>query len=125
LLVIPANALVGLTGSNQNGYFGVTYGTTQGWADGAYLTPDTAGTTSGQLSTFAPAPATTAAPAPASGEVQAVANLNLRAGPGVDSAILTVVPRGGLMVLSGESINGDVAVNYNGVAGWVDAAYLG
>jgi uncharacterized protein YraI len=58
--------------------------------------------------------------------VIATANLNLRTGADSESDILTVVPRGTILLLTGEpETNGYVAVTYNGMSGWVDAAYLG
>ena len=118
LLVIPAAAEVSLTGAVEGGYLGVTFGTTQGWADAAYLS--TTVTAPDQLAGFAPAATAQ------TGEVMATANLNLRADAGPDSAILTVVPRGSTMVVTdGETVNGYVPVTYNGTSGWVDAAYLG
>lgn len=124
LLVIPAGGEVGLTGASDAGYLGVEYGGTIGWADAAYLTVADGATTApnGELAGFS---AEQAAPAGA-GEVQATANLNLRAGSGPDSAVLTVVPRGGVLVLTGEpETNGYVGVSYDGLTGWVDADFLG
>jgi uncharacterized protein YraI/uncharacterized protein YkwD len=130
LLVIPAGGQVSLTGASQDGYLGVTYGGSQGWADAAYLairdaSTATTTTTTGNLAGFS-----TNQDAPSAtgdvGEVMATANLNLRAGAGPGSDILTVVPRGSILLLSGEpESNGYVGVSYNGVSGWVDAAYLG
>jgi uncharacterized protein YkwD/uncharacterized protein YraI len=124
LLVIPAGGEVALTGVSDAGYLGVNYGGTQGWADGAYLAIADAGLAnpSGQLAGFSTGqPAATE-----TGEVMATANLNLRASAGPDGAILTVVPRGGVMVLTGDpQTNGYVGVSYNGTIGWVDANYLG
>ena len=135
LLVIPAGGLVELTGASQDGYLGVTYGGNQGWADAAYLaiqdgsTATTTTTTTGNLAGFSTnqsAPAANQTVPATTGEVMATANLNLRAGAGPGSEILTVVPRGSILILTGDpETNGYVGVNYNGIVGWVDAAYLG
>jgi uncharacterized protein YraI/uncharacterized protein YkwD len=121
LAVIPAGGVVGLTGAADAGYLGVTYGATEGWADAAYLMiSESVPAPSGQLAGF------TADQSAAAGQVIATANLNLRAGAGLDSAILTVVPRGSLLELTGQQeTNGYVAVSYNGITGWVDSGYLG
>lgn len=124
LLVIPAGGEVGLTGASDGGYLGVEYDGTVGWADAAYLMVADGATAApgGELAGFS---ADQTAPTGA-GEVQATANLNLRAGSGADSAILTVVPRGSILVLTGEpETNGYVGVTYNGLTGWVDADFLG
>lgn len=124
LLVIPAGGQVGLTGAADTGYLVVEYGGTVGWADAAYLAITDGATASptGDLAGFS---ADQTAPAGA-GEVMATANLNLRAGSGPDSAILTVVPRGGVLLLTGEpETNGYVGVSYDGLTGWVDADFLG
>lgn len=124
LLVIPVSGEVGLTGASDAGYLGVDYAGTVGWADAAYLTVADGATTTpnGDLSGFS---AEQTEPAGV-GEVQATANLNLRAGSGTDSAILTVVPRGGVLVLTSEpETNGYVGVSYDGLTGWVDADFLG
>lgn len=125
LLVIPAGGEVTLTGAADGGYLGVTYGNTQGWADAAYLIIEERASVPSPTSELAGFTSDQSAPSGAS-VVMATANLNLRAGAGPDSAILTVVPRGSTLELTGEpETNGYVGVSYNGIAGWVDADYLG
>jgi uncharacterized protein YraI len=50
---------------------------------------------------------------------------NLRSGPGVDSAVLTVLPLGAALSIDGPVENGFVPVTGNGVSGWVAADLLG
>lgn len=51
-------------------------------------------------------------------------DLNLRAGPGTDSAILTVMPAGSSVQTGGSADNGFYAVTFNGVSGYASGAYL-
>ena len=125
LLVIPAGGEVALTGATDAGYLGVTYRDTQGWADAAYLAIEESGSVPSPTGELAGFTAEQAAPGGA-GVVMATANLNLRAGAGPATDILTVVPRGSTLELTGEpETNGYVGVSYNGITGWVDAGYLG
>src|SRR5829696_2449309 len=50
---------------------------------------------------------------------------NLRSGPGVDSAVLTVLSPGAVLSIDGPAENGFVPVTGNGVSGWVAADLLG
>jgi murein DD-endopeptidase MepM/ murein hydrolase activator NlpD len=50
---------------------------------------------------------------------------NLRSGPGVDSAVLTVLPLGAALSIDGPVENGFVPVTGNGVSGWIAADLLG
>ncbi|MDQ3693695.1 MAG: SH3 domain-containing protein [Chloroflexota bacterium] len=124
LLTIPAGDDVALTGATDSGFIGVTYEGAQGWADAAYLAIAEAGpaSPSGELAGFATERTDPAQP----DQVIATANLNLRTGAGLGTAILTVVPRGSLMQLTSDPVtDGYVGVSYNGTTGWVDADFLG
>ena len=50
---------------------------------------------------------------------------NLRSGPGVDTAVLAVLPPGAPLSIDGPVENGFVPVTGNGVSGWVAAELLG
>jgi len=50
--------------------------------------------------------------------------LNLRAGPGTDTAILTVIPAGATVILSGSESAGFLPVQYEGQDGWAASANL-
>jgi uncharacterized protein YraI len=93
---MPAGAKVTLTGDETDGFFGVVYGGTFGWAYGAYLST-----------------------------VRTVSeNLNLRTGPSLDNRIILVMPAGAKVVLTGDEQNGFVPVSYDGTDGWAYSAYL-
>lgn len=51
--------------------------------------------------------------------------LNLRSGPSTSDEIITVMPDGAAVELTGESSNGFAAVVYNGMWGWAFAEFLG
>jgi uncharacterized protein YraI len=55
----------------------------------------------------------------------ATADLNLRAGPGYDNAVLLVIPAGAPLAPTGEWAQGFAGVTYEGTYGWVDASWLG
>lgn len=66
-----------------------------------------------------------AAPAAVPGEGYATTDLNLRAGPSFDDAVMLVIPGGAALSTTGEASNGFLGVVYNGQVGWADAAYVG
>jgi uncharacterized protein YkwD/uncharacterized protein YraI len=131
---IPAVALVTLTGQAQDGFLGVTYEGQQGWANAAYLA---VADVTGNAMLAQPAEPTTAATAgelaaaPAQPvqstvgmEAMATMNVNLRAQPSATAPVLTIVPAGSSVVLTGSQANGYVNVRFNGQAGWMDSQYV-
>ena len=50
---------------------------------------------------------------------------NLRSGPGLDTAVLTILPPGAPLSIDGQAENGFVPVTSNGVSGWVSTELLG
>lgn len=118
LAVMPDGAAVTLTGESGNGFLGVVYNGTSGFAFADYLS------TSGGGSAPAPAPET-----PPSGNVTGsatvnVSALNLRSGPGTSYGVVAVMPQGASVSLTGDSSNGFAGVIYNGASGWAFAEYL-
>ena len=71
-----------------------------------------------------PAPSPPIAVAAIGEPATATTDLNLRAGPSVDAAVLLVMPAGSVVTLAGDPSNGYVPVSYNGLAGWAATAYL-
>lgn len=131
---IPSVALVTLTGEAQDGFLRVVYEGQEGWADAAYL--EVADNTSGAVveqAQAAEAPTqtdnTAAAPAPnpnspVGAEAVATNNVNLRAQPSATAPILSVVPAGSAVTLTGSQANGYLNVRIAGQAGWIDSRYL-
>ncbi len=108
LAVMPGGARITVTGAGSNGYYPVVYNGTSGWAYGDWIKADGA------------APQT---PSDA-GMATVTEALNLRSGPSTSNKVITVMPAGALVTLTGEGRNGYVSVNYNGTSGWAYAAYL-
>jgi uncharacterized protein YkwD/uncharacterized protein YraI len=132
--IIPTVAAVTLTGEAQDGFLRVVYDGQEGWANAAYL--EVADTTAGavvQQAQVAEAPAqaenTALAPAPnpdspVGAEAIATNNVNLRAQPSATAPILSVVPAGSSVTLTGSQANGYLNVRTAGQAGWIDSRYL-
>ena len=105
LAVMPPGAEVSaLTEEPQNGFVRVRYGDLEGWASTAYLV------VGGE-----PMPGPTAT---------VREDLNLRAGPGFDYDVLTVMPAGAVVTVHDMAGDGFVRVTYEGIAGWAYGAYL-
>ena len=132
---IPAVAVVTLTGEAQDGFLRVIFDGQEGWADAAYLeVADVTGSGTTLLQTAeAPAPAESVDAAPAApsalatspgAEAMTTNNVNLRAQPSADAPILSIVPAGSPVTLTGSRANGYVNVRAAGQAGWIDAQYL-
>ncbi|MCC6945882.1 MAG: SH3 domain-containing protein [Thermomicrobiales bacterium] len=113
LLVMPNGAQVGVTGSPQNGFTPVRYNGTNGWAYSAYLSSTAPG--SGQ-------PEPTAAPATETRYTTAA--VNMRSGAGTSFGVITVVPSGAAVTVTGGQTNGFFPVRYNGSNGYISATYL-
>lgn len=111
IVVMPAGAWVELTGGTENGFAAVTYRGNTGWAYSQYLS-------SGGGSTGAAAPSAT-------GTAYTTTSLNLRGGAGTSFGVITVMPSGAAVSLTGSSQNGFASVTYRGTSGWAYAQYLG
>ncbi len=111
LLVMPAGSTVTLTGQSANGFVSVSYNGTAGWAYAAYLN------TSG-------APSPSPSPGPTTGTATTTTSLNLRAGPSLGDAVLTVMPAGATVGLTGSAQNGFYPVTYGTLSGWAYGSYL-
>jgi uncharacterized protein YkwD/uncharacterized protein YraI len=131
---IPSVAVVTLTGEAQDGFLRVVYDGQEGWANAAYLAvaDNTSGAVAEQAQAAeAPASTESTAPAPApnpnspvGAEAVATNNVNLRAQPSATAPILSVVPAGSAVTLTGSQANGYLNVRIAGQAGWIDSRYL-
>jgi uncharacterized protein YraI len=114
ITVMPAGAVVTLTGESRNGFRSVTWSGFSGWASSDWLAVRTA-----------PAPDPTPSPQPGpTTTANASDNLNLRAGPATTFRVLTVIPRGAKVVLTGESQGSFRSVSYEGFTGWAHTDWL-
>lgn len=104
IATVPAGTTL-VCGGSVNGWYKVVYNGTVGYVSGMYVTP--AGTATGSFGT---------------GTVVASA-VNLRAGAGTNTAVLTSMGKGATMSIIG--ISGEwYQVNYNGTTGYVNSAYV-
>jgi uncharacterized protein YraI len=116
IAVMPAGSTVTLTGQASNGFVSVTYQGMSGWAYQSYLGSggsSGSGSNSGSGST----PSET-------GTAYTTTAVNLRSGASTSNSVITVVPSGAAVTLTGQSSNGFVSVSYNGSNGWLYASYV-
>jgi len=105
LAVMPAGAVVSLTGDSADGFLSVDYSGTAGWAFADYLDTDGSG-------------------ASASETLYVTEDLNLRASPSTSAEVLLVMPAGAAVDVTGSEDNGFTPVSYSGQDGWAYSAYL-
>jgi uncharacterized protein YgiM (DUF1202 family) len=110
LLVLPDGAKVGVTGSPQNGFTPVQFNGTNGWAYSAYLS--------------ATEPGSGSSPGTVTETRYATASLNMRSGAGMSFSIVSVIPTGAEVGVTGGAQNGYLPVRYNGADGFALASYL-
>ena len=116
LAVMPAGATVTLTGDSSNGFLSVRYNGIDGWASSDYL--NTGG------GNPAPSPSPSPSPTPGGTTATTTTALNLRAGPSTGDAILTVMPAGVAVSITGQPQNGFHPISYAGQSGWASSNYL-
>lgn len=114
MVVMPISAQVTLTGKTSNGFQSLTYSGFNGWASAAYLKVQGA---TPQNPPVQPAPS-------AAGTATTTDALNLRAGAGTSFTVVTVMPRGASVTLTGRSANGFYQLSWNGQTGWASGQYL-
>lgn len=114
LAVMPAGATVTVTGTARDGWLPITYNGISGWSASQFLQTGSA-----------PAPAPDPQPAPpASSSMVATTNLNMRSGPSLSNAVITVIPAGSAVSVTGGAQSGFLPVTYGGSSGWASATYL-
>ena len=114
LAVMPAGATVTVRGAAQGGFLPVRYGAVDGWASADYLSSGGS----------APAPAPTPSPGSGGATLRTTTDLNLRAGPSLDGAVLLVMPPGAAVIDLGGQQNGFRQVRYGSTSGWASTTYL-
>ena len=107
LVVMPNGATVTITGAQQNGYYPVSFDGMAGFAAADYL----------QIDGGSPPP-------PVSTPAWTTANLNLRSGPSTSSSVVTVIPKGAQITLTGAQAGGFYPVTYGGSSGFASATYI-
>ncbi|HLZ69727.1 MAG TPA: SH3 domain-containing protein [Dehalococcoidia bacterium] len=139
LAVMPNGATVIITGNpTSDNWLPVQYNGQIGWADGVYVTlnsptpPQAGGNGSPGVAAAAPPapPAPPGAPSAASAASGGTATvlppdgLNLRSGPDTSYGVLSVIPGGASVTITGAPNNQWYPVSVNGQSGWVDGAFL-
>jgi uncharacterized protein YraI len=107
--VLPDGATVTLAGPTSNGFSQVTWNGNSGWAYSAYLSTggsDGGGDGNGTFATVFDGA------------------LNLRSGAGTSYGVITVIPDGAQVELTGSTSNGFSQVIYQGTTGWASSQYL-
>ncbi len=110
IAVMPPGASVSLDGGSENGFLSLTYNGNWGWAHGDWIS------TGG--SAPSPSPSATGTAYVIDGA------LNLRTGPSLGNSVITVMPDGAAVSLTGEAAGGFLSVVYNGTSGWAYGDYL-
>jgi uncharacterized protein YraI len=111
---------VTLHGESQNGFLSVIWGEYVGWVYADYLT------TGGTPVTDTPSgePAGDPAPSGETGTRFTNDSVNLRAGASLDDSVITVLPAGAELWLTGRIANGFAEVDGANGIGWVAVEYL-
>jgi len=110
-----------LTGENVNGWLSVDYDGYHGYVYGAFLTQDGETALDGSPAEEASDPETSGE----TGTRYTNDSVNLRTGPSLDEGVITVVPAGVEVWLTGAAGNGFVEVSSEMGDGWIAAEYLG
>lgn len=114
ITVMPDGATVTITGTQTNGFYPVRYGTLDGYAFAEFL--QIGGT---------PPPTPTPTPPPVIDTATVIDGaLNLRSGPGTTYSVVTVMPDGATVEITGAQTNGFYPVRYNGQNGYAFAEFL-
>lgn len=105
ILVLPARATVTLTGNSSGLFLEITYSGRTGWAHRDWIQPIATETTPTSSATV-------------------TESLNMRSGPATSYSVVTVMPAGATVVLTGQQQNGFHSVSWNGQTGWAFSTYL-
>ncbi|HZQ37280.1 MAG TPA: SH3 domain-containing protein, partial [Dehalococcoidia bacterium] len=144
LAVMPNGATVTITGNpTPDNWLPLQYNGQVGWADGAYITLNASSATANTATPPTPPALPQATGSPASSATPAVVSatpapaatantatvvppdgLNLRSGPDTSYGVVTVLPGGATLTITGAANNQWYPVSVNGQNGWVDGAYI-
>lgn len=108
--VITTGSSVEITGDAGNGFYSVSYQGQSGYAYGYYLTVGSTG--SGSVNTDGN-----------QGEVYVTNGpVNFRTGPSESDSVISIIPDGALVALTGDSANGYLSIIYTDRSGWAYGA---
>ena len=112
ITTMPPGATVTINGDAEGGFYPVTYNGMSGYAHGDWISIGGSGSTP---------PVSNDGP---SGTATVTSALNLRSGPSTGNSILTVMPAGASISLTGESSGGFYGVVYNGISGYAHSDWI-
>lgn len=122
LVVMPAGAKITLTGKSSGDFLAVQYNGKSGWAHKDWISI-TASTPPTDLKPQPEAPVQPPVTS-ISGTGRTTDNLNLRAQPNTNSAILVTMKAGSTITLTGETSGLFYKVTYNGQTGWAHRDWI-
>ena len=115
LALMPGGSTVSITGALQNGFYPVRYNGINGFASATYL----------QIGSQPTATSTPITPTTQPTEAAwTTANVNLRSGAGTNFGVMTVVPNGSQVTVTGGLTNNFYPVTYSGTSGFISATYI-
>lgn len=112
ITTMPTGATVTINGGAESSFYPVTYNGMSGYAHGDWLSIGGSGSTP---------PVSSDGP---TGTATVTSALNLRSGPSTGNSILTVMPAGASISLTGESSGGFYGVVYNGISGYAHSDWI-
>lgn len=121
LVVMPAGAIITLTGNSSGDFLSVQYNGKSGWAHKNWISVSSSPPAELQPEPESPPqpPVTTV-----TGTGRITENLNLRAQPNTSSAILVTMKAGSTVALTGEKSGLFYQVIYNGQTGWAHQDWI-
>ena len=125
LATLPYGTVVTLTGTTAAGFAQIQYNGGAAWVSESWLSRSSQG--SGPIEQTTPGAVTAAPtdPVPAiTGHKRTVSDLNFRRGPGLDQAVISVIPSGTVVDLTGRAQNGFLEIVRQNQVGWVSAQYV-
>jgi uncharacterized protein YraI len=112
ITTIPSGSSVTINGAAEAAFYPVTYNGMSGYAHGDWLAIGGSGSTP---------PPSSSGP---TGSATVTAALNLRSGPSINNSILTLIPLGAAVTLTGEQANGFYSLTYNGISGYAASDWI-
>ena len=117
-LTMPRGARVEVMGGAQGGFLPVRYNGTTGWASADYLS------TGGGATEPEPEPVPNAGSGETIDYKVTTAAVNMRSGPSTSNSVVTVLPPGTRIDITGGASNGFLPAKWAGRSGWVSADFL-
>lgn len=121
ITVLAPQQKVTATGKTSGSWREVVSGDKTGWVFGTYLA---SASPSGSPSSDSTTPSGSTTKPESAGSVTTTGNVNVRTGPGLDSAVITTLPKGTTLPTTGEKTAEWTQVIYQGKANWMYSQFL-